>query len=54
VNLINNQALDLPPSKNREHGIGLIEILIAVVIMSMGFLAAVPTINLRRILWPMT
>ncbi|MFT4726927.1 MAG: type IV pilus assembly protein PilV [Granulosicoccus sp.] len=40
MNLINNQALDLPPSKNREHGIGLIEILIAVVIMSMGFLAA--------------
>lgn len=40
VNLIKNQSLDFLPSRKRENGVGLIEILIAVVIMSLGFLAA--------------
>ncbi|MFT6301019.1 MAG: type IV pilus assembly protein PilV [Granulosicoccus sp.] len=40
VNLKNYQSLDIIRSRKRENGVGLIEILIAVVIMSLGFLAA--------------
>ena len=39
VNLIRNQPLNLSRFRKCENGVGLIEILIAVVIMSLGFLA---------------
>lgn len=40
VNLIKNKSLNFSQFKKLQSGVGLIEILIAVVIMSLGFLAA--------------